>query len=274
MGNWSGIPVCALKLWMCAMAFALGSVPSPAFAGTEAGPGAPHKWKVLIGGTIADSKLDEANADIHRIEQELRTIAPSVATFDDWDDMTKATVGLGVQRSLTVGPLKFWPQLYVAYGNGTLRNGQDGVPTVFGAPMDYSFSQEYTLWMFQFGVLWEALRVRPLALLLGGFVDYNRFRSETKVRTQIPAIGEQRTVDGDFRDSDIGYAASVNLLLSLPYSFELMGIFRYGWATFNGHSDINDRQSGPPGDQVSSYAQDTEVDVSGPAWGLYLVWSF
>jgi hypothetical protein len=53
-------------------------------------------WRITVGGTYSRPKLTKANRDIHSVESQLRQTAPGVEKFEDWDDIFKGTVRMGI----------------------------------------------------------------------------------------------------------------------------------------------------------------------------------
>jgi hypothetical protein len=59
-------------------------------------------WSITLGGTCSRPKLTKANRDIHAVESQLRQTAPGVEKFEDWDDIYKGTIRIGISRKLDI----------------------------------------------------------------------------------------------------------------------------------------------------------------------------
>jgi len=224
-------------------------------------------WRITVGGTYSRPRLKQANRDIHTIESQLRPIAPGVKKFEDWDDVLKGTVRIGISRMLRIKEVILWPDFYIAYGSGYVETRQINLPTVYAVPVNYRFKQAYAFYQFNLGAFIEVFERKGFSATAGGYLTYGLLDADTNFSTNIPALGTTRHTKGKFREEAFGYTVVCNFHYELHFlkGFELSAATRYDWLKFKGPTKVDDYQSSPLGAMVLRYSQHTVSDMSGPS---------
>lgn len=224
-------------------------------------------WRITLGGTYAKPKLTKANRDVHAVESQLRQIAPTIEKFEDWDDIYKGTIGIGISRKVDIKGLKLWPDFFAAFGTGSIQTKQSGVPTIYTVPMNYSFKQTYEFYQFNLGAFAELFDWKGFSATLGGYLTYGLLGAYTDFSTNIPAAGSSRYVKGDFWEDAFGFAAVCNLYYEFSFlkGFGVSAALRYDWLKFKGPTKVDDFQRSPAGTAFLNYKQDSVSDMTGPS---------
>lgn len=233
-------------------------------------------WRISFGGTYARPKLKKANKDIHAVESQLRETAPGVEKFEDWDDILKGTMGIGISRKIDINGFKVWPNFYFAYGSGYVETKQNDLPTIYAVPMNYRFRQTYEFYQFNLGAFAELFEWKGFSATLGGYLTYGLLGSDTNFSTIIPALNTARHVKGSFREGAFGYAAACFLYYDLPFwkDFGVSVSARYDWLKFKGPTRIDDYQNSPLGTTLLNYNQHSVSDMTGPSAFIGLTYRF
>jgi len=233
-------------------------------------------WRISFGGTYARPKLKKANKDIHAVESQLRETAPGVEKFEDWDDIFKGTMGIGVSRKIDINGFKVWPNFYFAYGSGYVETKQNDLPTIYAVPMNYRFKQTYEFYQFNLGAFAELFEWKGFSATLGGYLTYGLLSSDTNFSTIIPALNIARHVQGNFREGAFGYAAACFLYYDLPFwkGFGVSVSARYDWLKFKGPTRIDDYQNSPLGTTLLNYNQHSVSDMTGPSAFIGITYRF
>lgn len=233
-------------------------------------------WRITVGGTYSRPKLTGANKDIHTVESQLRQTAPSVEKFEDWDDILKGTIRIGISRRLDIKGLKLWPDFHIAYGSGYVETKQSSLPTIYAAPMDYRFKQTYDFYQFNLGTFAELFTWKGFSATLGGYLTYGLLGADTHFSTNIPALSAVRHVKGNFHEGALGYAAVCNFYYELPFlkGLGLSVAARYDWLEFKGPTKVDDYQSSPLGSALLNYNQHSVSDMTGPSAFIGVTYRF
>lgn len=241
-----------------------------------------NNWSIQVGGTFSYPKLDAAIDDVDAIGEEISQMTVEDVDLENWDDIQKGTVGIGLFRrcAFDVGnhELVTWPGAYLAFANAEIETDET-YTTPHGVPMGMDFNQEYTFYQLNLEVPVEVARLeywgnRDFTAMVGGVVSLNRFEADTSLDTKIDAMGAGRTVRGEFVDHEVGLAAYVGAEFEISDHWSLFFEGRYDWLTFKGDTEVKDTEFSPLGSVTHEYDQETEIDLTGHSVGAFIRYNF
>ncbi len=247
-----------------------------AFAGAFCTPfwACAGDYQLLLGASRSWPNLHESNRAIHSIEAEVRSLAPGAKVFEDWHDVYTGSVAIGVARKVCIYGVTLWPNLSLAWARGDVETSQSGLPTVYGVPLDYRFSQEYRLWAVETGVFWPVFARGPLVWSLAGYLSVNWLHSITSFNARALQMGYSRRGRGDFREMAPGVSIGTTLEYTFGRKVGALVSAKYQWCRFEGETTVQDSTRLPTGAVDLKYDQDTLVDTSGFVLGIYLNFHF
>ena len=169
-------------------------------------------WRISIGASIAWPKLREANSAVHEVEGQVREIAPGVNRFQDWNDVLKGSIGIGIAYGLDIKGIRVWPELYYSKGVGSIETKQSNIETIYGGPMDrLHFKQEYNCDVVNVGAMATLTKWKGLSIEAGAYLTISHLTANTSLETSIPEIGTSHNARGKFSQWGFGFAPSINL---------------------------------------------------------------
>jgi hypothetical protein len=243
-----------------------------------------NNWKFSVGGTYSKPHLTKALQDINTIEDTVGAITTTKPEFEDWDDVPKGTIGFGLynKKEFKIGNQKFtaWPGVYLAYAKGKIQTDAT-YDTVFAVPMDVSFKQEYEIMQlnFEFPVEFYKINInkdylKEINLIAAPVLTLSKLKSTTNLNTNLHDLASSRSVNGEFEDTVIGYAGYIASEFVIDNKWSLTTFARYDKFTFKGPTKTVDVEKTPGGTTTQIYNQHSEIDNSGPSFGLIANFKF